>query len=218
MAEDPTTWAGLKTSARAWLSDIDTGGVSDEQLEEFIAFAERHFQRTIFTPDREEALSITADAQSEALPSDFWGFKSGPYVDDTADVVLTRMSPETLRSSYPTSATGTPANFAIEGENILFGPIPAASTSVKGTYWKTISPLSSGTASNWLSTDHPDAYLAGTLHYAYLFLLDESRATFWKGKLEELISDINRAGSRRSNNSGPLVASASIGNIPNIQA
>ncbi len=198
--------------------DIETGSVSDEQLEEFIAFAERDFQRRVFTPDREEAYSLSADAQSEALPGDFWGFKSGPYVDASPDVVLTKLSPGDLRATYPSGATGTPAHYAIEGENILFGPIPSSATSIKGTYWKTIPPLASGTTTNWLITDHPDLYLAGTLHYAHLFLLDEARAGLWGSKRDEAIEAINQAGSRRASNSGPLVASHSIGNMPNIQA
>jgi hypothetical protein len=216
MAEDPTTWAELKTSARAWLVDIETGAISDTQLEEFIAFAERHFQRTIFTPDREEALSITADAQSEALPTDFWGFKSPPYVDDTSDRRLVKMTPDQLRASYPTGTTGTPAHYAIEGENILFGPIPTSSA-IKGTYYRTIPVLNGSTATNWLLTDHPDIYLAGTLHYAFLFQMDEGRAGMWASKMTQAIEHLNRAGSRRTN-SGPLSATHSTANVRNIQA
>ena len=174
MAEDPTTWAELKTSLRVWLSDIDTGGLPDAQLEECIAFAERDFDERVFTPDREAALSLTADAQAEALPTDFWGFKSGPYIDAATDVVLIAIEAGDLRRSYPTTATGTPSHYAIEGENILFGPTPGSSVTVKGTYWQTIPKLASGTTTNWLSLLHPHLYLARTLHYAHLFLMDEA--------------------------------------------
>lgn len=216
MAEDPITWAALKTSARAWLVDIESGAISDEQLEEFIAFAERHFQRTVFTPDREEALSITADAQSEALPVDFWGFKSPPYVDGATDSALIKLTPGELRAAYPTGATGTPAHYAIEGTAILFGPVPAGAA-IRGTYYKTIPPLSAGTDTNWLLTDHPDLYLAGLLHHAFLFQMDEGRAQLWAGKMQAAIDDINKAGRRRSN-SGPLRATHSVGHVPNILA
>lgn len=216
MAEDPTTWSELKTSARDWM-DVETGALSDARLEECIAYAERHFNRSIFVPDRESALSITADAQSEALPSDFWGFKSPPYIDASPDVVLVKLTPDDLRATYPTTGTGTPGHYAIEGENILFGPTPSSSLTIKGTYYSTISPLNSGTATNWLLTDHPDIYLAGTLYYTNLFMRDEERAGLWRGQMSTLIDDLNRTGRKRAN-SGPLTQTHSVQHIPNIQA
>lgn len=216
MAEDPITWTDLKTSVRAWM-DVETGALSDNQLEECVAFAERHFNRTIFVPDRETALSITADAQVEALPSDFWGFKSPPYIDGSTDVILQKLTPDELRATYPTTSTGTPAHYAIEGENILFGPVPSSAQTIKGTYYNTISPLNSGTATNWLLTDHPDIYLAGALHYCNVFMLDTERAGLWGGKMASLIDDLNGVGIKRAN-SGPLTATHSVQHIPNIQA
>jgi hypothetical protein len=217
MAEDPITWATLKASARAWLVDIETGAISDDQLEEFIAFAERHFQRTIFTPDREAALSLSATTQVTALPTDFWGFKSPPYIDAAMDVPLVKLTPGDLRATYRTTTTGIPAHYAIEGKNLLLGPTPSSSQSVKGTYYQTIPALNSGTATNWLLTDCPDIYLAGLLHHAFLFQMDEARAGMWAAKASAAIEDLNRAGQRRSN-SGPLVANHGVGSIPNIQA
>lgn len=218
MAEDPTTWAELKTSARAWLVDIETGSVSETQLEEFIAFAERGFQRRVFSPDREAALSLSVSAQSTALPSDFWGFKSPPYVDAATDVVLIRVTPGDLRATYPDATTGTPGHYAIEGENLLVGPTPSSAQTVKGTYYKTIPVLNASNTSNWLLTDHPDLYLAGTLYYAHLFLMDEARAALWGAKMAEQIVEINRAGIQRAANSGALVATHSVGHVSNITA
>lgn len=217
MAEDPTTWSGLKTSVRSWMAGISTDSLSDDRLEECIAFAERHFNRAVFVPDRETALSITADAQSETLPTDFWGFKSPPYIDGATDVVLRKLTPDDLRATYPTSATGTPSHYAIEGENILFGPTPSSAQTIKGTYYSTISPLNSGTATNWLLTDHPDLYWAGTMYFCHLFLMDEKRALLFKTQMEHYIDALNRSGGRRSN-SGPLTASHSVQHIRHIGA
>lgn len=217
MAEDPTTWSGLKTSVRSWMAEISTDSISEERLEECIAFAERHFQRSIFTPDRESALSITADAQVEALPSDFWGFKSPPYLDSSPDVILQKLTPDDLRATYPTTATGTPSHYAIEGENILFGPTPSSSQTIKGTYYATITPLNSTDTTNWLLTDHPDLYLAGAMYYAHLFLMDEQRALLFKSKMELFIDEINKSGRRRSN-SGPLTANHSVLHVRHIRA
>ena len=214
MAVSFATWAELQAAIEAW-TDID---VSDAQVQEFIGLAEDHFQLSVFTPDREEALSLSADAASEALPSDFWGFKSGPYVDGSPDVVLQRVTPGELRALYPSSPTGTPRHFAIEGETILFGPVPASATAIKGTYWKTIPPLSGAATSNWLLLLHPSLYLYGSLAEAFAFHMDEARELKWMARRDQLIETINRAGSRRASNSGPLVANRHTHNIRNIQA
>lgn len=214
MPADPSTYATLQTSVEAWLGQ----DFEDTQIEEFIALAERHFQRSVFTPDRESALSLTVDAQSEALPADFWGFKSGPYIDGSTDTVLTRLEPGDLRATYPDATTGTPAHYAIEGENILFGPTPGSSITVKGTYYATIAVLSDANTTNWLLTDYPDLYLAGALAEGFLYHMDEARASLWAGKRDAIIDSINKAGMRRSANSGPLTATHSVQSISNIQA
>lgn len=213
MVADPSTWALLTASVKTW-ADQD---FTDAQAQEFIAFGERVMNRMIFTPDREEAYSLTADAGTEALPSDFWGFKSGPWVDGSTDTPLTRVTPEQLRILFPTETPGDPSHFAIEGENILFRPVPSSSA-VKGTYWKTIPALSGSATTNWLLTDHPDAYLAAALVEAFAFGMDEQRMSFWQGRFNAKVEEINRAGARRSANSGPLVASTTLGSVPNIQA
>lgn len=215
MPGDPTTFSGLKTSLANWLNRDD---LSTTEIPEAIAFAEREFQRTVHTPDREEALSISADAQSEALPSDFWGFKSPPYVDGSPDRKLTRATPAELRSAYPDATTGTPAHFAIEGENILFGPTPASATAIKGTYYKTIPALSDANTTNWLLTDHPDLYLNAALAHLHTLLKDYDAANYHRSLATGLVEQVNKAGGRRSANSGPLVATHSTGHVRNIQA
>lgn len=214
MAVSFTTWALLQTALEEWTS-ID---VSDAQNQEFISLAEDHFQLTVFTPDREAAFSLSVDAQVEALPTDFWGFKSGPYIDGTTDTVLTRVEPGDLRRTYPGASTGTPGHYAIEGENILFGPTPSTTFTVKGTYWQTIPPLSGSATSNWLLALHPSLYLAGALAEAFAFHMDEAREAKWTLRRDRLIAEINKAGIKRASNSGPLVASHSYGHVRNILA
>ena len=213
MPSDPSTWAGLEASLGTWL-DQDH---SPAQLQEFIALGERALNRLVFTPDREAALSITADAQCEALPADFWGFKSPPYVDGAADSVLERLTPGRLRALYPTPATGTPVHYAIEGETILFGPVPS-SAAIKGTYYAVIPPLGASNPSNWLLDDHPDLYLAAALVEGFAFGMDEARVAFWTARMNAKVEDVNRAGCRRAANSGPLAASAAVRAVANIPA
>ena len=49
MAEDPETWTELKASVAEWLNRSDL----TSKIPEFIALAERKFNRIIVTPERE---------------------------------------------------------------------------------------------------------------------------------------------------------------------
>lgn len=213
MASDPQSWADLQAAVGRWL-DQD---VSAAQIAEFVALAERHFNRAVFTPDRECAFAILADAQAHALPADFWGFKSPPYVDGARPRPLERVTGAALRRDHAGRGAGIPAYFAIEGENILFAPVPTSSA-IKGTYHATIPALGASQATNWLLTDHPDLYLAAALAEAFAFHMDEARMTFWAARRNEKIEAVNAAGRRRGENSGPLVASAGVASVGNIQA
>jgi hypothetical protein len=97
MTADPTTYTALQASLANWLNRDDL----TSEIQEAIAFAERMFQRTIFTPDREAALSLSASAQSVALPANFWGLKTAPYVDAATDAVLVRMTARLMKLATP---------------------------------------------------------------------------------------------------------------------
>lgn len=214
MASDPQTWTDLTTAVKSWTEQDFT----DAQTQQFIALAERDLQRMVFTPDREAALTITADAQTEVLPTDFWGFKSGPFVDGDLDRELTRVTAAELRALFPdTTITSTPTHYAIEGENILFGAVPDEATTVKGTYYVTIPALGASQATNWLLTDHSDLYLAAALVWAFRFHMDEQRASYWTNIRDGLIRDVNLSGIRRSN-SGPLVPTSPVSSVGGVQA
>jgi hypothetical protein len=210
MPSDPSTWATLVAALLLWLSEDD----GSAQLREFIALGERHLNRAVFTPDREAALSIAAEARSEALPADFWGFKTGPWVDGARQAPLEKVTPGRLRDLHPTAATGVPRHYAIEGETILFGPTPAGAA-IKGLYYAVIPALGDETPSNWLLADHPDAYLAAALAVGFKFHFDEARAAYWEGQRDRLVAEINEAGRRRTN-SGRLAASACVAQVRNI--
>ena len=214
MASDPQSWSELRTAVGLWTGEDFTPG----EIEQFIALGERYLNRCVFTPDREAPLAITATTAAETLPADFWGFRSGPFVDAALRTVMTRLTPGDLRAAYPDGASGRPAHFAIEGSTLLLGPAPAAATAIAGSYWQTIPALGPEQEDNWLLVAHPDAYLAAALVEAFAFHMDEGRMRFWSARLDAKIAEIQAAGRRRGANSGPLAARAALAAAPNIRA
>ena len=200
MPSDPTTWAELKTTLANWLNRDDLGAA---EIPEAIALAERRFQRTIFSPERETETTLAASAETVALPSDLWGIRALHLAADPK-VVLEPMTLAELRGRYAGAATGKPQNYAIRGESLVLGPAPDAAYSLKLTYIQTIPALGASQATNWLLTDHPDVYLFGALHALHLLLADEARAALCDAQFRQAAEEVNRSAVRRTSGGAPI--------------
>lgn len=198
MASDPQTWTELKASMAEWLNRSDL----TSKLPEFIAFAERKFNRTLMVPDREETSTASTSGARLALPTDFWRIRS-IYLDSDPKAVLQEVSPMVLRRAYPDAATGQPVSFSINGRELVFGPSPDTTYTVVLEYYQTIPALGATQATNWLLTDHPDLYLYGSLLQAEAYLFNDDRLAVWKTAHDEVMAEIMTAGNAiRSSTSG----------------
>lgn len=218
MAEDPITWSALKTSARSWLAEISTSSLSDERLEECIAFAERHFNRVIRAPEMEDAVTSSSSGSTITLPSDFLQMRS-LYIDRSPVQYLQQVGMAELREMFPTTGTGVPTHYALQsGGEAVLRPLPSGSFSYVLNYYKKIPALDGSTSTNWLLTDHSDLYLAGTLYYAHIFLMDEKRALLFKSQMDLIIDEIREQNNRKAWSSAPMGPSRTTSNISNIRA
>lgn len=199
MASDPQTWAQLQTSVAAWLNRADL----TSQIQEFIAFAERRFNRIIIVPEREAIATSSLTGETLAVPADFWQLRS-MYIDADPRVPLQQVSPSTLRSEYPWQTTGKPQVFAIIDEQFVFGPAPDGTYSVKIDYYATIPALGASQSTNWLLTNHPDIYLYGTLLQAEAYLWNDDRLGVWKAALDEAIAELMESGRRKHTSASPM--------------
>ena len=200
MPSDPTTWAELKATLANWLARDD---LSAAEIPEAIALAERRFQRTLFSPEREAEATLSASAESVALPADLWGIRAAWLATDPR-VVLEPMTLAELRNAFPGAATGRPQNYAIRGESLLLGPAPDASYSIALTYIQAIPALGAEQPTNWLLTDHSDVYMFGALHALHLLLADEERAALYDAKFRQAAEEVNRSAIRRTSGGAPI--------------
>jgi hypothetical protein len=76
--------------------------------------------------------------------------------------------------------------FTLEGGNILIRPVDG--TALEFVYYQKTAALSS--ALNWLYTNHPDAYLNGTLYEAYKFAKDNENMATYKALRDEIFDEI----------------------------
>jgi len=191
MSEDPATWTELKASLAEWLNRSDL----TSKIPEFIALAERRFNRIIVTPERESTATASLSGEALGLPTDFWQLRSIHLTTDPRQPLM-QVSPSVLRSEYADQTTGKPRAFAIEDGQFIFGPSPDTTYTVKISYVAGIPPLNGSTATNWLLEKHPDIYIYGSLLAAEAYLWNDARLGVWKSAMDEAIAELADAGNR----------------------
>ena len=199
MAEDPETWAELKASIAEWLSRDDLTA----RIPEFIALAERRFNRVLRVPEMETEATLTLGGATESLPTDFLELRA-IHIDGDPKAVLEQLTLAELRGRHAAAATGKPRNFAIQGGSaLLFGPAPDATYSLRIDYFAKIPALGASQASNWLLLAHPDIYLWGALLNAEAYLVNDARLAVWKLALEEALEELRGQGRRKAYAAAP---------------
>jgi hypothetical protein len=198
----PATWSELKVELLADCMREDDE-VLTTRLPSFIARAEAHFQRELFSPEREVKATLVVASGMAALPADFGGVRT-VWVDAPITRVLEAVPPSALRQHHPSTAAGGPRHFAIEGETLLLRPVPADGQPIMLTYIEGIPPLGLRRACNWVLSDHPDLYVQAALAELYEFTEHYEKADRCREHRDQAIASINRSARRGQFRSGPL--------------
>lgn len=187
------TYAGLKASIADFLNRTDLTAV----IPDFIALFEAEANRELRV--RQKIISATATVSSEfaELPEDFNGAITVTLPDNSD---LDFVSPEGLadrkRWGGTTAQSGTPTCVAVVGSQFQFYPATTSALVVTLTYYQRFTPFSSG--ANWLSTDHIDLYLYGSLVHSAPYLQDDLRLPIWASLALKAINDLKSADKKES--------------------
>jgi hypothetical protein len=199
------TYAALQAAVADYLARSDL----TSQIPDFITLNESRMNKVLRTRYQETVSTITIDAATEALPTDFLEARTF-VLSSSPNVVLEFMSPTDLETTYASGAAGRPLNFAIIGSNFKFGPTPDATYSGSLTYYAKIPALSDSNTTNWLLTNYPDLYLYGTLMEAAPFCASDDRIPIWMGLYDRAIAGLSQADERARWNGSPLVTRTDI--------
>lgn len=159
----------------------------------WIQLAEAQMNRTIrsrWMLSRSQTFSITGEYVT--MPTDYVGVKSFAVTDQTPPVPLVFRTPEQLDEMawYRASLNDVPRDFTVLGSEFRFSPIPATSYTAQLTYYQRI-PALAANGTNWLLTNHPDAYLYGSALQGLPYLSDDDRAGGWAQIYAQIVNDIN---------------------------
>lgn len=173
------TYTDLQAAVASWLNRSDL----TSYIPDFIALAEARIARDLRLRSQVTSTTIAtvAGTQTAALPTGWLEFEN-VSISSSPDVQLNYVNIQHLDTKFPiNSYTGTPVVYSIEGQTILFGPVPDAAYTVNVLYYKRLDALSV-TPTNWLLTNHPSIYLFAALAESAPFLKDDDRILIWEQK------------------------------------
>ena len=155
------TYANLKLEIADWANDAN---LPEDTLLELV---EADLNRKRRTYNQITTTTLSTTAQTIALPTDFIDHRFATVQTNPLSP-LTYVQPGQIDVLHP-AGTGTPTHFTIIGTNIKFGPSPDSAYNVQLGYYQKITPLDDTNTTNWVLTNHPDAYLFGARALAAVY-------------------------------------------------
>jgi hypothetical protein len=155
----------------------------------FVALCEAKMNRMLRVRRMIARTTITASAETLALPSDFVAAKTLRLTGGSKWQLeaVTEDGFTDLMSGDPSA--GEPQAFGVEGGNFVFWPPPSSSADIYLVYYQAIPGLQAN-SSNWMLSNHPDAYLYGAVAEAWSYVgnADETSkfATLFMGVLGQI--------------------------------
>lgn len=200
-----TNYTELLAELANWLNRTDLTG----QYPEMIALAEAEFNRRLRTIEMEATATAAVTAGVVALPTGFLGLRSIAWADTYLDFI-------TPGEALEDDSTGTPRYYTIADGQFYFRP--ATDGTVTIAYYAAIPALTVSNTTNWLMTKHPDLYLFGVLAQAEFYGWNDSRAGLVKGRVDELIEQINSGVAKERYGARRLVTQSRVPQVRNIRA
>jgi hypothetical protein len=195
-----STFAELKTAVANKLARSDLTARIAEFVE--IAHDKLNLELRIRAMEGSETLTITA--QTEALPTRYISMRR-LYIDGSPNRQLEFLVPMDFWARYLSSEQNKPQAYTIEGDNLVFGPIPDGTYSLRALFWQAFADLSADADTNWLLTNASGLYFYGALIEAYSFLDDTPSVLKWAALQDDLLAKVKRANKRDRYSGSSLV-------------
>jgi hypothetical protein len=175
----------LKTNIGVWLArEGDTTLAT--YAADFITLFECAAQRRLKVRPQETTATLTPTSGVATLPSDYLGYRRVTWTG-SPNHDLDYVAPNVWSTLYPADiGASIPVVFTIEGSKLRVAP--SDDTSLTFDYFQRTPALSAGL--NWLYTNHPDAYLFGSLAEATMFNRALDQAGAWKARRDEVFQEI----------------------------
>lgn len=182
-----STYADLQTQVANWLARSDLTAYIPDMVTLFEAAAARRLK----VRPMETTISLATTNGVATLPSDFLGYKRVTWTGSfNNDLDYVHPSEWQFLNPYPPFSGATPQVFTLEGSSLKISPIDDSGLQM---VYSQKTPALSGSL-NWLWTNHPDAYLYGTLAEANYFNKGSAlpMAAVWTQRRDQVFDEIQK--------------------------
>lgn len=180
-------YATLKTDVALYHK---RGTTLDSVVDTFIDNAETFMSRRLRAYDAELSTTITSNSSGDApLPSDISRIVSVRRLG-APNIELEPVSVAGENRLSPFDTASVPYFYSVSGTTMRVTPIESSGSFVV-TYKGQLPAISASCTTNWLITDHPDAYLKATLAEVFNYTREFNLATAHKADAIGIIEDIN---------------------------
>ena len=185
-----SNYTELQDSIADFLNRSDLTSV----IPDFITMCEADLNRTLRVRDMSIRSRAPINSQYVKLPADFLGMRNIDLLTDPV-TPLTYKNLQNLDIHRAGDSTGKPLYYSVMQDSIEFAPVPDGDYTIEIVYYQKIPALSSGVTDgvNWLLTDHPDAYLYGSLMHSAPYLQADERIGLWAGKYNQILEQIKKS-------------------------
>ena len=189
-----TNKATLRT---AILAEVVWDSSLDSRCDEWIARTTANLSRDLKTKDMLASATgtLTSATGELAQPADFLSVEAFYLTNSGGSSTLNFMTPTSLEETVPSDAGGFPTSIAIIGSNFKLKPIPDSNYGFTLLYYQKVPALADDTDTNWVLTNHPDAYLYGALVFGGIYLND-SRVQEWSALYTRALQGIREESDR----------------------
>ena len=182
------------TDLKASIADFLNRSDLTDVIPDFIKLTESDLNRQLRTREMSVRTRAPLASQYLKLPEDYLGMRNIELVTDPVTVLEYR-NLQNLDAHRASDATGKPLFYSIMQNNIEFAPVPDSEYTLEIVYYQSLKPLASFDT-NWLLTDHPDAYLYGSLMQSAPYLQADERIGVWAGRYQQIINQITQSDER----------------------
>lgn len=183
-------YSDLQSGVLSWLNRDST----NTPVTDFIALGEAELNSRVRVRQNTTTttLTLSSGSSSVSLPSDFLEDIELNYA--ASSDLLNKWPHEDIDRSIGDTTTDKPVGYVITGSTIQFNCVSDATYTLTLRYYEKWDIAADST--NWLLTNHPDAYLFGALAEANAWLGDMGQAQYCIGRRDAAIQRALTADSR----------------------
>jgi hypothetical protein len=197
-----SNYGELKTSIAGWLNRTDLEPI----IPDFIALAEAVFRRDIRHWMMEDRSTAPLTGRYLERPQGWLEtIRVTLATGNTTSLDLISRQAMADKREESMNATGTPQFYTHVENSFEYCPSPDGEYTVQLHYFKEVTRLAADADSNWLLTDHPDAYLYGSLLHAGPYLIEDERVATWSQLFGAAVARINGSSEKSIHSGSGLV-------------